>query len=209
MQNSCNPAFIQLGKRIGADTFYKYMNAFGLFSKTNISTSGEVTGLYFSSVGPVELATVSFGQRFTITPIQLISAVSAIANNGVLMQPRIVKQIENPDTNIVTMLSRVTCSLCGKISKNSTGKYVAWKTKSWIAYFCKDCFKLNQLQDFKYKADIHKSMLKEYIRECRIEHSKYFILSHHYKDKHTRTYLVDDGNGWLKVSKKETVKEKK
>lgn len=107
LQNSCNPAFIQLGKRIGADTFYKYMNAFGLFSKTNISTSGEVTGLYFSSVGPVELATVSFGQRFTITPIQLISAVSAIANNGVLMQPRIVKQIENPDTNIVTTIDSV------------------------------------------------------------------------------------------------------
>ena len=107
LQNSCNPAFIQLGKRIGADTFYKYMNAFGLFSKTNISTSGEVTGLYFSSVGPVELATASFGQRFTITPIQLISAVSAIANNGVLMQPRIVKQIENPDTNIVTTIEPV------------------------------------------------------------------------------------------------------
>ena len=112
------------------------------------------------------------------------------------------------DTTIVTMLSRVTCSLCGKISKTSTGKYVAWKTKSWIAYFCKDCFKLNQLQNFKYKADIHKGMLKEYIRECRIEHSKYFILSHPYKGKHTRTYLVDDGNGWLKVSKKEVIKEK-
>lgn len=107
LQNSCNPAFIQLGKRVGADTLYKYMNAFGLFSKTNISTSGEVTGLYFSSVGPVELATASFGQRFTITPIQLISAVSAIANNGVLMQPRIVKQIENPDTNIVTTIEPV------------------------------------------------------------------------------------------------------
>ena len=102
LQNSCNPAFIQLGSRIGADTLYKYMNAFGLFSKTNIATSGEVTGLYFGSVGPVELATASFGQRFTITPIQLISAVSAIANNGILMQPRIVKQIENPDTNMVT-----------------------------------------------------------------------------------------------------------
>ena len=104
LQNSCNPAFIQLGQRIGADTFYKYMNAFGLFSKTNIATSGEVTGLYFSSVGPVELATASFGQRFTITPIQLISAVSAIANKGTLMQPRIVKQIENPDTKLITTI---------------------------------------------------------------------------------------------------------
>ena len=107
LENSCNPAFIQLGSRIGADTFYKYMNAFGLFSKTNIATSGEVTGLYFGTVGPVELATASFGQRFTITPLQLITAVSAIANNGVLMQPRIVKQIENPDTNITTTIEPV------------------------------------------------------------------------------------------------------
>lgn len=107
LQNSCNPAFIQLGKRIGAETLYKYMNAFGLFSKTNIATSGEVTGLYFGSVGPVELATASFGQRFTITPIQLISAVSAIANNGILMQPRVVKQIENPDTNMTTTIEPV------------------------------------------------------------------------------------------------------
>lgn len=107
LQNSCNPAFIQLGKRLGADTLYKYMNAFGLFSKTNISTSGEVTGLYFSTVGPVELATASFGQRFTITPLQLITAVSAIANNGTLMQPRIVKQIENPDTNMITTIEPV------------------------------------------------------------------------------------------------------
>lgn len=107
LENSCNPAFIQLGKRIGANTLYQYMSAFGLFSKSGIATSGEVTGLYFSTIGPVELATASFGQRFTITPIQLISAVSAIANNGVLMQPRIVKQIENPDTNISTTIDPV------------------------------------------------------------------------------------------------------
>ena len=107
LENSCNPAFMQLGSRLGADTLYKYMNAFGLFSRTNIATSGEVTGLYFATVGPVELATASFGQRFTITPLQLITAVSSIANNGILMQPRIVKQIENPDTNITTTIEPV------------------------------------------------------------------------------------------------------
>lgn len=107
IQNSCNPAVIQLGNRLGADKLYNYMKAFGMFDKTNISTSGEVTGLYFSNVGPVELATVSFGQRFTITPIQLITAVSTIANDGVLMQPRIVKQIENPDTNTTTTIEPV------------------------------------------------------------------------------------------------------
>ncbi len=80
----------------------------GLFNKTNIDTSGEVTGIYFSNVGPVELATASFGQRFTVTPIQMITAVSAIANDGVLMKPRIVKQIENPDTNTITTIDPVS-----------------------------------------------------------------------------------------------------
>lgn len=102
LENSCNPAFIQLGSRVGADNLYKYMSAFGLFSKTEIATSGEVTGLYFGDVGPIELATASFGQRFTITPIQLITAASAIANNGILMKPRIVQKIENPDTKMTT-----------------------------------------------------------------------------------------------------------
>lgn len=80
---------------------------FGLFNKTNIETSGEVTGIYFSNVGPVELATASFGQRFTVTPIQMITAISAIANDGVLMKPRIVKQIENPDTNTITTIDPI------------------------------------------------------------------------------------------------------
>lgn len=122
LQNSCNPAFIQLGQRLGADNLYKYMNAFGLFTKTGIATSGEVTGLYFSSVGPVELATASFGQRFTITPLQLITAVSSIANDGILMQPRIVKQIENPDTNTITTIDPVQVRKV--ISKETAKKMV-------------------------------------------------------------------------------------
>ena len=104
LQNSCNPAFIQLGQKIGVDTLYKYFKSFGLFTKTGIATAGEATGIFHdkSSVGPVELATISFGQRFTITPIQMITAVSAIANDGKLMQPRIVKSITNTDTGAVT-----------------------------------------------------------------------------------------------------------
>lgn len=93
---------------------------FGLFNKTNIETSGEVTGIYFSNVGPVELATASFGQRFTVTPIQMITAVSAIANDGVLMKPRIVKQIENPDTNTLTTIEPV--SVRQVISKETAKK---------------------------------------------------------------------------------------
>lgn len=104
LQNSCNPAFIQLGQKIGVDTLYKYFKSFGLFTKTGIATAGEATGIFHDkdSVGPVELGTISFGQRFTITPLQMITAVSAIANDGKLMQPRIVKSITNTDTSAVT-----------------------------------------------------------------------------------------------------------
>ena len=106
LMNSCNPAFMQLGAKIGAPTLYKYYEAFGLFDKTGISTSYEANSNFWDleTVGNVETATMSFGQRFTITPIQLITAVSSIANDGVLMEPRIVKQIENSDTGSITTL---------------------------------------------------------------------------------------------------------
>lgn len=104
MEHSCNPALIQLGQRIGADTMYKYFRAFGLFEKTGIATSGEASSQFhtLSNVGPTELATMSFGQRFTITPLQMITAACVIANDGVLVKPRIVTKIENPDTGVVT-----------------------------------------------------------------------------------------------------------
>ncbi len=106
LMNSCNPALIQLGRRIGAPTLYKYYDAFGLFNETGIATSGEVSSYFWDleDVGNVELATMSFGQRFRITPIQLITAISAVANDGVLMQPRLVKEIENPDTGAITTI---------------------------------------------------------------------------------------------------------
>ena len=106
LEHSCNPAFMQLGAKIGKETLYKYFDAFGLFEKTGIATSGEAVGTFHNleDVGPVELATTSFGQRFTITPLQMITSVCAIANDGVLMQPRIVKSIENTDTNTVTTI---------------------------------------------------------------------------------------------------------
>ena len=93
LMNSCNPAFIQLGQRIGATTLYKYYNAFGFFEKTNIGLSGESSGIFhkLSNVRPMELATMSFGQRFTITPLQMCSAICAIANNGYLMKPQIIE----------------------------------------------------------------------------------------------------------------------
>ncbi len=104
LMNSCNPGMIQLGQRIGSETLYKYYDAFGLFDRTNIQTTGESSSYYWNleNVGPIELATMSFGQRFTITPIQLITAVSSIANDGILMQPRIVTQLKDVDTGNIT-----------------------------------------------------------------------------------------------------------
>lgn len=107
LMNSCNPAFMQLGARIGASTLYKYYQAFGLFNSTNSTLYGEQTSIFqnLDNVGPVELATMSFGQRLNITPLQMITAISCIANDGVLMQPKIVKEITNPDTGSITEVS--------------------------------------------------------------------------------------------------------
>ena len=104
LMDSCNPSFIQLSKRIGANTLYKYYDAFGLFDKTGVGLPGEESGIFFdlSKVGPVELATMSFGQRFKITPLQMCTAICAIANNGNLIQPKIVKSMTNTDTGEVT-----------------------------------------------------------------------------------------------------------
>lgn len=102
--NSCNPAFIQVGQKIGAEKFYKYYHAFGFTEKTGIDLPGEANGIFFSkdgSMGPMDLAVASFGQNFSITPIQMITAAAAIANGGHLVQPHIVKQIIDCDGNIV------------------------------------------------------------------------------------------------------------
>ena len=104
--NSCNPAFMQLGERIGAQTLYKYYQAFNLFDTVGSDIAKAYKGSFtpLDSVGPVELATASFGQRFEISPLQLISAVSAICNDGVLVKPKIVKQIENTDTDSIEVI---------------------------------------------------------------------------------------------------------
>ena len=100
LMNSCNPIFIGLGQQLGVNTYYKYLNKFGLLQKTGIDLPGEANSIFLKEdkVGPVELATISFGQRFEITPIQLITAVSSIANGGELVKPRMVKSIINSET---------------------------------------------------------------------------------------------------------------
>ena len=100
LMNSCNPVFIGLGQKIGVDTYYTYLEKFGLLDKTGIDLPGEAKGIFLdkSKVGPVELATISFGQRFEVTPIQMISMVSTIANGGNRMKLRLVKKIIDSQT---------------------------------------------------------------------------------------------------------------
>ena len=104
LMNSCNPVFIGLGQRIGVSKYYTYLNKFGLLKRTGIDLPGEAGSIFLKEekVGPVELATIAFGQRFEITPLQLITAVSSIANGGTYVKPRIVKKIINSQTGEVT-----------------------------------------------------------------------------------------------------------
>ncbi len=105
LSNSCNPVFMNLGISIGADLFSKYYQSFGFTEKTGIDLIGEgrvTESLYHSAdeLGPVELASSSIGQTFTITPIQMITAMCSVANGGYLMQPYIVRQVLDEDGNV-------------------------------------------------------------------------------------------------------------
>ena len=100
LMNSCNPVFIGLGQKIGVKKYYDYLTKFGLLRKTGIDLPGEANSIFLNEnkVGPVELATISFGQRFEVTPLQMITMVSTIANKGEYIYPRLVKEIINQDT---------------------------------------------------------------------------------------------------------------
>ena len=98
VRNSCNPVFMQVAERIGADKFHEYMIKFGFNEKTGIDLNGEAVGILHKKddIGPVELATMSFGQTFQITPIQLLRAAAAVANGGRLITPHFaVKTIDD------------------------------------------------------------------------------------------------------------------
>ena len=102
ISNSCNPAFITIGQLVGVSTFSKYFKAFGLTEKTGIDLPGEATSTYHKEdkMGPVELASSSFGQTFNVTPMQLISAVSAAVNGGYLVQPHLVEKKLDSDGKV-------------------------------------------------------------------------------------------------------------
>ncbi|MDD5949183.1 MAG: penicillin-binding transpeptidase domain-containing protein [Lachnospiraceae bacterium] len=100
VMNSCNPVFMEVGARVGASNMYKYYKRLGLFEKTGIDLPGEANSIMHNlkDVGAVELATMSFGQSFQITPFQLIRAVSAVVNGGTLVTPHFGVAVEDSET---------------------------------------------------------------------------------------------------------------
>jgi len=106
MRRSCNPVFISIGQRVGGQEFFNYIHAFGLGERTGIDLPGEAGGILHGQntlmrEGMVELSSSAFGQSNKVTPIQLITAVSATVNGGYLMEPFVVRQIIDPDGNVL------------------------------------------------------------------------------------------------------------
>lgn len=136
--NSCNPVAMTLAARVGSSTYLKYINAFGLTEKTGVDISGETSGLFHSASvfeGPVELATSSFGQTFTVTPLQMISAIATAVNGGNLMTPRIAKQLIDDKGNVIKTFdteirsqvisaetSKQICQIMESVVSTGTGK---------------------------------------------------------------------------------------
>lgn len=109
LQNSCNPGFVKMGQLLGKDRLFSYLDKFGFGAKTGVDFSGEGKGIIFplSKVGNVELATTAFGQGISVTPIQQVTAVSAVVNGGKLYQPYILKSISEKETgNIIKKNSK-------------------------------------------------------------------------------------------------------
>ena len=134
--NSCNPGFIQIGQLVGKEKFWEYYQAFGFSEKTGIDLPGESDDQFFIHDGiegnmlDTDLAVASFGQNFSITPIQMITAASAVANGGKIVQPHVVKQIIDYEGNVVKNTSTetkrevisdsVSKEMCGIMEENCT-----------------------------------------------------------------------------------------
>ena len=132
LMNSCNPVFIGLGQKLGVDTYYNYLDKFGFLNKTGIDLPGEAKGIFLdkSKVGPVELATISFGQRFEVTPVQMITMVSTIANGGERMKPRLVKETVDMQTG---EKQEILPENTGKVISEETAKSVLSMMQSVVA----------------------------------------------------------------------------
>ena len=125
LMNSCNPVFIGLGQKIGVTKYFEYLKKFGLLEITGVDLPGEANSIFIKQekAGPVELATISFGQRFEITPLQLVTAVSAIANGGTLVKPKVVKKIVDTQTGEITEVETQTKGTA--ISKETSEKVLS------------------------------------------------------------------------------------
>ena len=126
VENSCNPGFVKIGQTLGVETLMSYIEAYGFGSKTGIDLNGESSGILFDidSMGPVELATTSFGQGISVTPLQQVRAVSASINGGKLYTPYIVGAFLESETN----------SLIEKIEPVATRQVISEETSSLVRY---------------------------------------------------------------------------
>ena len=126
VENSCNPGFVRIGETLGVETLMDYIDKYGFGDKTGIDLNGESAGILFDPdvMGPVELATTSFGQGISVTPIQQIRAVSAAINGGLLYTPHMVKAFLESETN----------SLIEKIEPEVTWQVISQETSSLVRY---------------------------------------------------------------------------
>ena len=132
IMNSCNPVFMELGERLGAENFVGYFKQFGLLTKTNIDLPGEAGTIMHKTedIGPVELATISFGQSFQITPIQLVTTVSSIINGGTRVTPHFGVSVQDADGNTVKTFSYETHENICTAETSETMRYLLEKVAS-------------------------------------------------------------------------------
>lgn len=133
VENSCNPGFVVLGQKLGAERLLNYIKSFGFGKKTGVDLNGEASGILFSldKMGPVELATTSFGQGISVTPIQQVRAVSAAVNGGVLHKPYIVSKMTEPETDSVIQLFQKDEGK--RVIREETSKMVRYALESVVA----------------------------------------------------------------------------
>ena len=132
IMNSCNPVFIELGERLGVENYYKYFKQFGLAQKTGIDLPGEAATIMHKqeNVGPVELATISFGQSFQITPIQLVTTVSSIINGGTRITPHFGVEVRKTDGTLVETFSYDKREEICSVETSETVQYLLEKVVS-------------------------------------------------------------------------------
>ena len=133
VENSCNPGFVVMGQKLGTERLYKYITEFGFGKKTGIDLNGESSGILFKydKIGPVEQATMSFGQGISVTPIQQINGVSAAINGGYLNTPFIVKYLSEPETNTIILENKK--NTIKQVISEETSKLVRYTLESVVA----------------------------------------------------------------------------